>query len=299
MGADAPSFGLRISRVDRQVVLHFLQVRRDGLELVGLGLVADGDVGFEAGLVAEQLVVVGLVGADGDIERRVQVHPGDIARVVVVGEEGIGAQRQELLERRVVGERGSLAQESGRLLQIGRVRLVVGHDRQFLVGIPPDHGEESDGLFALRRGQRLDPGFELLARHIGRIEIRPHRLALRHAGDKRGVIVDIAPRAFVEPEIVQALLAERCGVLLQLGVQLAISAPHLVEEQVVQHARGLHELGQRLAVAGGERGVIVLRGHGRETRAHLFQLIQIGHNGSSGQQHEKVLHLVYCGTTAP
>ena len=31
---------------------------------------------------------------------------------------------------------------------------------------------------------------------------------------------------------------------------------------------------------------------GRETRAHLFELIQIGHNGSSGQQHEKVLHLL-------
>ncbi len=139
------------------------------------------------------------------------------------------------------------------------------------------------GLLALRRGQRLDPGFELLARHIGRIEIRAHRLALRHAGDERGVIVDIAPRAFVEPEIVQALLAQRRGVLLQLGVQLAISAPHLVEEEVVQHARGFHQFGERLAVAGRERGVIVLGGHGRETRAHLFQLIQIGHNGSSGQ----------------
>ena len=163
--------------------LHFLQVRGHGLELVSLRLVADGDVGFEPGLVAEQLVVVSLVRADGDIERRVQVHPGNIARVVVVREEGIGAQRQELLERRVVGERGSFPQESGRLLQIGRVRLVVRHDAQLLVGIPPDYGEESDGLFALRRGQRFDPGFELFARHIGRIEIRPHWLALRHAGE--------------------------------------------------------------------------------------------------------------------
>ena len=146
-------------------------------------------------------------------------------------------------------------------------------------------------------GQRLDPGFELLAGHVGGIEIGAQRLALGHAGDEGGVIVEIAPRAFVEPEIVQALLAQRRGVLLQFGVQLAIAAPELVHEEVVEHARGFDQFGQRLAVAGGERGGIVLRGHGRETRAHLFQLIQIGHNGSGGQQHEKVLHLVYCGTT--
>ena len=113
----------------RQVVLDFLQVRGDDLELVGLGFVADGDVGFEPGLVAEQLVVVGLVRADGDVERRVEIHPGDIAGVVVVGEEGIGAQGQEFLERRVVGERGGFAQEAGRLLQIGGVRLAVGDQR--------------------------------------------------------------------------------------------------------------------------------------------------------------------------
>ena len=141
---------IAVLRVDRQVVLHFLQVRRDGLELVGLRFVADGDVGFEAGLVAEQLVVVGLVGADGDVERRVQIHPGDVAGVVVVGEEGIGAQGQEFLQRRVVGERGGFAQEAGRLLQIGGVRLVVGDEGQLLVGIAPDDGEEADGLFALR-----------------------------------------------------------------------------------------------------------------------------------------------------
>ena len=273
-----------------------LQVRRDGFELVGLGFVADGDVGFEAGLVAEQLVVVGLVGADGDVERRVEIHPGDVAGVIVVGEEGVGAQGQEFLERGVVGERGGFAQEARGLLKIGGVGLVVGDEGEFLVGIAPDDGEESDGLFALRRGQGFDPGFELLAGHVRRIEIGAQRLALGHAGDEGGVIVEIAPGAFVEPEIVQALLAEGRGVLLQFGVEVAIAAPELVHEQVVEHAGGFDQFGQGFTVAGGERGGIVLRGHGRETRAHLFQLIQIGHNGSGGQQHEKVLHLVYCGT---
>ena len=141
-------------------------------------------------------------------------------------------------------------------------------------------------------GEGLDPGFELLAGHVGRIEIGAERFALGHAGDEGGVIVEIAPRAFVEPEIVQARLAERRGVLLQFGVELAIAAPELVHEEVVEHAGGFHEFGQGLAVAGGERGGIVLQGDGRETRAHLFELIQVGHNGSSGQQHEKVLHLL-------
>ena len=87
------------------------------------------------------------------------------------------------------------------------------------VGIAADYGEEAVGLFALGWRERLHPGFELLARHVLGIEVRAQRLALRHAGEERGVIVEIGPRAFVQPEVVQALLAERRGVLLQLGVE--------------------------------------------------------------------------------
>src|ERR1035441_921268 len=89
----------------------------------------------------------------GDVERRIQVHPGEVARVVVVREEGIGAQRQELLQRRVAGERRGFPQQSRRLPQIGGVLLVVRNQAQLLIRIAPDDGEESQGLFALRRRQ--------------------------------------------------------------------------------------------------------------------------------------------------
>ena len=47
----------------------------------------------------------------------------------------------------------------------------------------------------------------------------------------------------------------------------------------IEDPRGFHELGQRLAVAGGETGFVVLQLDGRESRAHLFELIQIGYHG--------------------
>ena len=87
---------IAVARIDRQVVLHFLQVVGEELQPGGLLVVADGDVGFERGLVAEQLVVVGFVGTDGDVERRVQIHPRQVALVVIVREERLGAQGQEL-----------------------------------------------------------------------------------------------------------------------------------------------------------------------------------------------------------
>ena len=71
---------------------------RVGGELLRFRVIAQVDVSLEGRLVAEELVVVGLVGTDGDVKRRVEVHPGDIGVVVIVGEEGIGARRQEFLE---------------------------------------------------------------------------------------------------------------------------------------------------------------------------------------------------------
>ena len=46
-------FGITVARVNRQVVLHFLQAPGELLEMAGLPVVADGDVRFEGRLIPE------------------------------------------------------------------------------------------------------------------------------------------------------------------------------------------------------------------------------------------------------
>ena len=83
-----------------------------------LGLVADQDRGAVRGLHAEQVVEVGLVGREDDVELRVlQVDPREVARVVVVGEQRVGAQAQKVGERLVVADRGRVAQMPRRRLR--------------------------------------------------------------------------------------------------------------------------------------------------------------------------------------
>jgi hypothetical protein len=83
---------------------QLLHVLAEEVQLLGFLLViAHVHIGLEGGLVAEQLVVIGFVGADGDVDRRIQVHPGEVRSQVVVRQEGVGAQVQEFLQRGVVG----------------------------------------------------------------------------------------------------------------------------------------------------------------------------------------------------
>jgi hypothetical protein len=91
---------------------------RQPLGVLGLG---DADEGLEGRLVAEELVLVGLVGPDHDLDRRVEVHPRHVGLEVVVLEEGVGPQLEEALQAGVVGGRGGRPQLGGGHLQ-GRSR---------------------------------------------------------------------------------------------------------------------------------------------------------------------------------
>ena len=270
--------------VDRQVVLDLLEACGEQMQAIRESVVADGDVGFEAGFVTEELVVVGFVGADGDIERRVEIHPGHVARVIVVGEEGVGAQAQILAQRSVAGELGGFAEELGGALEVVGVSAAVRDDGEFLIGAAADDGEEADGGSALGFGQGFEPGFELVAGHIGGIEI-----AFGNAGNEGGVGVEIAPRAFIQPEVVQPRLAERRGVFLELRVEVAIGAPELVHENEIEDLRCVDEFGERLTVAGRELRGVVLDFDRRKAGGHLLELRKIGHNGG-GQEKDEGLH---------
>src|SRR5688572_31114652 len=55
-----------------------------------------GDERLECGLEVEPLVFVDLVRADRGLDRRVELHPGDVALVVVIGEERSEEHTSEL-----------------------------------------------------------------------------------------------------------------------------------------------------------------------------------------------------------
>ena len=53
--------------------------------------VAKIDVGLERCFVSEEFVVISFVRAEGDVERRIEVHPRHVAVVVIIGQERIRA----------------------------------------------------------------------------------------------------------------------------------------------------------------------------------------------------------------
>ena len=97
-------------------------------ELGALFFIANVDVGLKRRFVTEQFIVVGLVRADGDIERRVQVHPVHVALVVIVAVESIGARVEEFFQRCVVGQIGGLLQQPDGHLEVRVVSRGIGND---------------------------------------------------------------------------------------------------------------------------------------------------------------------------
>ncbi len=72
-------------------------------ELPGFSVVAKRYIGFECRFVAEQLVFVSFVWSDGDVDRRVERHPRDVAFVVIVRTECVRALVQKISERGISG----------------------------------------------------------------------------------------------------------------------------------------------------------------------------------------------------
>ena len=55
----------------------------------------------KAGFVIEPLVFVDLVGPDGRLDRAFQLHPGNVALVVIVAQEGFRARGEKTLQGRL------------------------------------------------------------------------------------------------------------------------------------------------------------------------------------------------------
>ena len=160
-----------------------------------------------AGLRVEPLVLVDLVRPDRRLDARVELHPRHVARVVVVAEEGVGAARQERLQRRLRRQRGRLAQQVGRARQLALVLDAVGHDLEpglaALAGRPARMVVKNPVACARSRlRQRLQPRLDVGLGRAGRVEVRAFRLG-RHAGDERLVVVEPVPGPLVDQEVVQ------------------------------------------------------------------------------------------------
>src|SRR6185369_16482507 len=92
-------FRIAITRIDRQIIFQFLQMTAELRELCRLRIVPKGYVSLERSFVTKQLVLVRFVWSNRQVDRRVEVHPGDVAFIVIVGSERVGALVEKILQR--------------------------------------------------------------------------------------------------------------------------------------------------------------------------------------------------------
>ena len=230
--------------VDRKVVFELLEIARKSLKPGGFGIVSHGDEGLECRLVVEPLVLVDLVGPDRRFDRRVELHPGHITRIIVVGGERFGPQLEIPAESWVRRELRGRAQLPGRDGQEALIFDIVGHHRQLAIRPATDGCEIASGRRALLVRKPFDPLFDLFSRGVGGVVVRPFRFG-RDAGNKALVVLQSGPRTFVDEKEVQTRLPACGRFLCEFEQEGGISGPHLFQEDRVHHLGGGNDGRQR------------------------------------------------------
>ena len=178
MGVSPAALGGAVGRVQRQRILNVRHVLLVEGQLAALRFVADQNGGAVGGLHAQQIVQVGFVGREDDVELGIfEVQPGKVALVIVVGEERGGAHPQEPGESGVAAEGGGIAQRLGHRLEELLVLHVIRHGDE-PVALPFDHRVwVVDGGPVL--GMLLEVLLEAGAREVVGIQLVPrqHRLS--------------------------------------------------------------------------------------------------------------------------
>ena len=133
-------------------------------ELVGLRQVLQQDVGLIGALDAKKLVVSDLVWTDDKVHLAVvHIQPGKCTLVIVVRLEGLDFFQEIFPHAGLDGDIGSNFQGILDLFDIGLVSVVIPYGFQGAVG-----GAADECIWTVL--VRIVPGFELLHRHVGRIE---------------------------------------------------------------------------------------------------------------------------------
>ncbi len=264
-----------VAGIDGQAVLQPLQFGAESLELRSLRLVAHRDERLECGLVIEPAVFVHLVRPDCRLDRRIQFHPGDIARVVVVGCECIRARLEECLERRLRRGRRRIAQVPCHFGQFALVLETVGHRDEFPGRIAADGREETCRRRLLGGREALEPAFDVRLGRSHRVEVGSLRLR-RRARDENGVVIEPRPRPAIDEEIVESRPAERRRVLHEPEQHRLVACPHLLHEQHIGDTRCLDQACERLLFALRQSRKLDPDFDRRKTRGHPVEAHGLG-----------------------
>ena len=109
---------------------------------------------------AKQTIKINFVRSEDDVELWItEVHPGDVARIVIVREQGIGAEAEEFRESRIVTKRSGGAEIRGHGNEKFTKCDVIGNGLKSIVD-PTDYRVPLYRPFL--RGIRLDIGIEFL-----------------------------------------------------------------------------------------------------------------------------------------
>ena len=119
-----------VFRWNRQRLLHRRLLLAIQVELAALRLIANQDRASIGGLHSEDTVEIRLIRRKDQIDLWIfQVEPRNIARVVIVGQQGLGAQVQIVSKGRVIAQLRRRAQIHRHRPQPLSVCLVVGNDK--------------------------------------------------------------------------------------------------------------------------------------------------------------------------
>ena len=279
----AAELGAAELRIDRQAILQVLQLAAEALELRRLVAVGERDERFERRLEVEPLVLVDLVGPDGRLDGRVELHPRDVARVVIVADEGVGALLQERLQGRLLGQLRGFAQQARHFGELALVLQRVRHRRQLALRRATNGREETGRGRALFALQRFHPGVDFLARRARGIEVTARRFR-SDARHERPVFVELRPWSLVQHEIAEARAAELRVVHEQLQERGFVARRALPHEQRVDVARRFDQALKRGALLRRQIGDVDAHVDRREARFQGLELGGVGRRPIAGRR---------------
>ena len=251
IGASAPSAGLRyLGSIGRWFSIS-CRAPANCCSFADSGGVLDRDERLEGRLVVEPLVLVDLVRADGRLDRGVELHPLDVAVVVVVRQERGRASQQVGLQRGLRGELRGRVQVTRGHRQFALVLDVVGHGDQLAGSAAPDRREEAGGRLARAGGAAWPATFDLRLRGVRGIVVGRRGLG-RRAGHERLVVIEPRPRPLVDEEVAEPRPAERVVVGDERRQHRLVAGPHLAQEERVHHLRRPHHVRQGAALGVGQ-----------------------------------------------
>src|ERR1700684_2554070 len=182
----------------RQRGLYLRYISLESFQLLALALIAHHNRRTIGTFYAEQSVQVSFVGRENDVEFRIlQVEPRQVAREVIVAEQGIGPKTKRFRKLGVTAEVGRGSQGFGRRLQESAKRNAVGNSLQF-PRMPSYDGElivDCGFLIGMLLGELLD----LIACHVCGIGPSPRRHGF--GANKRLILVEQIEAGSVNPQI--------------------------------------------------------------------------------------------------